>query len=250
MSRTIAVLGATGGIGQAICDRLAGAGDGLMLFGRDEEKLRLLLGRLSSLAAINIRSQRIDFESDEDLRRFATEQKGSLPRLSGLVVIYPRIPKQKQAVPDPDTNLRLWQCCFLRPLELVRLLLDQVDEGGRVAIISGISNTQVFPSLGPSNVIRAAWLAQAKVLAFAFGHRRIRVNTISLGGTLTDRFVENALRSPMEGPLDDHPGVIPLGEYGDPRDAARVIEAMLGEFSNHMTGTNVVCDGGLSRHYG
>ena len=97
--------------------------------------------------------------------------------------------------------------------------------------------------------MRAAWLAQAKLLAFVLGERRIRVNTVSLGGTLTDRFVENLARSPAPGPLDDHPAVIPLGAYGAPRDAAYVITSLLGPFTAHMTGANIVCDGGLSRHY-
>jgi 3-oxoacyl-[acyl-carrier protein] reductase len=116
-------------------------------------------------------------------------------------------------------------------------------------IVSGISNSQILPSLGVSNVVRAAWLAQAKLLAFTLGERRIRVNTVSLGGTLTDRFVEGLAQRAREGPLDDHPGVIPLGEYGKPRDVAYVVESMLGHLATHMTGANIVCDGGLTRHY-
>jgi 3-oxoacyl-[acyl-carrier protein] reductase len=34
-------------------------------------------------------------------------------------------------------------------------------------------------------VLRSAWLAEAKTLAFALGPRGIHVNTLSLGGTLT-----------------------------------------------------------------
>jgi 3-oxoacyl-[acyl-carrier protein] reductase len=116
-------------------------------------------------------------------------------------------------------------------------------------IVSGISNSHVLPALGVSNVVRAAWLAQAKLLSFVLGERRIRVNTVSLGGTLTDRFVENLTRAPQPGPFDDQPGLIPLGEYGMPDDAAYVIETMLGAFATHMTGANIVWDGGLSRHY-
>ena len=108
---------------------------------------------------------------------------------------------------------------------------------------------QVLPSLGVSNVIRAAWLAQAKLLSFALGDRRIRVNTVSLGGTLTDRFIESLAKGSQPGPLDDQPEVIPLGEYGEPSQAAYVIETLLGEFVAHMTGANIVWDGGLSRHY-
>jgi 3-oxoacyl-[acyl-carrier protein] reductase len=59
--------------------------------------------------------------------------------------------------------------------------------GGRskIVIISGISSAQVMGHYASSNVIRCAWLAEAKTLAFALGDQGIHVNTLSLGGTLT-----------------------------------------------------------------
>ena len=51
-------------------------------------------------------------------------------------------------------------------------------------IISGISSVQVLGYYAASNVIRCAWVAEAKTLAFALGERGIHVNTLSLGGTL------------------------------------------------------------------
>jgi 3-oxoacyl-[acyl-carrier protein] reductase len=249
MRRLIAVTCATSGIGQAVCERLVECGYDLLLFGRDEEKLGDLQDRLTVDRQCHIETRRVDFDSDDDLQRFAADGADTVDRLHGLVVIYPRIPKRPAAILDAHESAMLWQRCFLRPLELVRILLDDLDSDARVVIVSGISNSQVFPSLGVSNVVRAAWLAQAKLLAFVLGERRIRVNTVSLGGTLTDRFVENLAKSPQGGPLDDQPGVIPLGEFGKPSDAAYVIETMLGDFAAHMTGANIVWDGGLSRHY-
>jgi 3-oxoacyl-[acyl-carrier protein] reductase len=208
-----------------------------------------LRDRLTHNGECRIEASRVDFDSDDDLQRLTAGKAARAGKLDGLVVIYPRIAKQPTAIRDAQENLEIWQRCFFRPLELVRILLDHLDVDSRVVIVSGISNMQVLPSVGVSNVIRAAWLAQAKLLSFALGDRRIRVNTVSLGGTLTDRFVENLAKSPHPGPLDDQPEVIPLGEYGEPGHAAYVIETLLGDFAAHMTGANIVWDGGLSRHY-
>jgi 3-oxoacyl-[acyl-carrier protein] reductase len=249
MNRAIGVMCATSGIGQAVCERLAGSRRNLLLFGRNEEKLTSLRDRLILNRECRIETSRIDFDFGDDLRRVAAEGSTTLGSLDGLVVIYPRIAKQSTAILDAQENAEIWQRSFFGPLELVRILLDRLEPESRVVIVSGVSNMQILPSLGVSNVIRAAWLAQAKLLSFALGDRRIRVNTVSLGGTLTDRFVESLAKSPQPGPLDDQPGVIPLGEYGEPSQAAYVIETLLGDFVAHMTGANIVLDGGLSRHY-
>jgi 3-oxoacyl-[acyl-carrier protein] reductase len=249
MRRLIAVTCATGGIGQAVCEQLATTGHDLVVFGRDQNKLENLRSYLSANPGCRVDTRRVDFDAQDDLRTATAEGPTAAQKLDGLVLIYPRAARRLGAIPTAAENAAAWHRCYFRPLELVGILLEQIASDGRVVIVSGISNSQTIPSLGAANVLRAAWLAQAKLLAFTLGERRIRVNTLSLGGTLTDRFIENLARSPQRGPLDDQPDVIPLGEYGMPQDVAYVVESMLGQFTTHMTGANIVCDGGLSRHY-
>ena len=45
---------------------------------------------------------------------------------------------------------------------------------------AGISSVQVLGHYATSNVVRCAWLAEAKTLAFALGEQGIHVNTLSL----------------------------------------------------------------------
>jgi 3-oxoacyl-[acyl-carrier protein] reductase len=104
-----------------------------------------------------------------------------------------------------------------------------------------------------TNAIRGAWLAEAKTLSFHFAEVGIHINTVSFGGTMTEKFAEHLQQRKsdlMAGAIfEDDPKNILLGHYGSPEDAARVIELMLSEFSNHTTGTNIICDGGLVRRY-
>ncbi|TMC02778.1 MAG: SDR family oxidoreductase [Chloroflexi bacterium] len=95
-----------------------------------------------------------------------------------------------------------------------------------------------------------SWLAECKRLSFVLGSRGIRINTVSLGATLTERFVrrlENRVEEDV--PARETPETIPLGEYGDPDDAAHVIVTLLGRFANHLTGGNIIFDGGITRAY-
>jgi NAD(P)-dependent dehydrogenase (short-subunit alcohol dehydrogenase family) len=69
-----------------------------------------------------------------------------------------------------------------------------------------------------------AWLAEAKYLAARLGERGIRVITVSLGGTLTEQFAAPLQsRVPTDVPPDEAADTIPLGEFGDPHDAAYVV---------------------------
>ncbi len=42
---------------------------------------------------------------------------------------------------------------------------------------------------------------------------------------------------------------VPLGKYATPDVAAKAIRGLLSEFSDHITGANIVCDGGFIRSY-
>jgi 3-oxoacyl-[acyl-carrier protein] reductase len=164
-----------------------------------------------------------------------------------MVLICPSVPKSDEVIPADERWRHALDLCFLNPLSLMRAALDWMTADARIVIVSGIASRQVFPSLPITNVVRLAWLAEAKSLAARLGARGVRVNTLSLGGTLTERFA--AERAAADVPPEDTPENIPLGEYGDPDDAAFVAVSLLSRFANHITGQNLVFDGGLTRTY-
>jgi 3-oxoacyl-[acyl-carrier protein] reductase len=125
----------------------------------------------------------------------------------------------------------------------------------KIVIVSGISSAQVLGHYATSNVIRTAWLGEAKTLAFALGERNIHVNTLSLGGTLTPGYrasIEKraaAAGQSFDERLDAETDNVPLKKYGDPSEVAVAIEGLLSPFSDHMTGLNILHDGGFTRAY-
>ena len=42
---------------------------------------------------------------------------------------------------------------------------------------------------------------------------------------------------------------VPLRKYGEPAEVAIVVEGLLSQFSDHMTGLNILHDGGFTRAY-
>jgi 3-oxoacyl-[acyl-carrier protein] reductase len=125
----------------------------------------------------------------------------------------------------------------------------------KVVIVSGISSVQVLSHYATNNVIRAAWLSQAKTLAFALGERGIHVNTLSLGGTLSPHYVglieKRAANAGMtcEERIAEETANVPLRKYGHPEEVAAAVDGLLSDFSDHITGVNILHDGGFTRAY-
>lgn len=175
------------------------------------------------------------------------------------------MPPQPHASPDPlpadETWTELFQSSFIGPLAVLRAAIASMrpePANGRrckVVIISGISSVQVLGHYATANVIRAAWVGEAKTLAFALGERGIHVNTLSLGGTLSPWYraaIEkraSAAGISFESRLAEETANIPLGKYGTPEEVAEVVEGLLSSFSDHMTGLNILHDGGFTRAY-
>jgi len=182
-------------------------------------------------------------------------------RLDGLVLMPPQVPPNANPLPGTKDWETLFQNHFIGPLLLLKAALAAMQPDpsaglrAKIVIVSGIASVQVLSHYATNNVVRAAWLAQAKTLAFALGERGIHVNTLSLGGTLSEHYIaliqaraDRAGHS-FKAQLDAETSNVPLRKYGTPEEAAITIEALLSGMSDHMTGVNLIQDGGFTRAY-
>ncbi len=112
-----------------------------------------------------------------------------------------------------------------------------------------------MPDHSSFGVLRSMWLAQAKALSHELGPQHIYVNSVSPGGVLTERAVSKMQekakinnRTFQEQYIQSVDNV-PLRKYAQPEEIASVVEFFLSDKSNHVTGTNLLCDGGFTRAY-
>ena len=124
---------------------------------------------------------------DDSVKKFARELSARKVILDGAVLMPPQDPPTNDPLPSSDKWREILQNSFVGPLSLLKAAISTMQPepaNGRrckIVLISGMSSVQVLGHYASSNVIRCAWLAEAKTLAFALGDQGIHVNTLSLG---------------------------------------------------------------------
>ena len=78
--KTVAVSGATGGLGTVLCEHLASLGASLILLDRNMEKSKALASRLKFLIpTLSVRHIRVDLEDMDTVREVARQLEASPP---------------------------------------------------------------------------------------------------------------------------------------------------------------------------
>ena len=116
---------------------------------------------------------------------------------------------------------------------------------GAFVATASMSATQPTPGLGFYSSSKAALLMLMRQCALEWGEDGIRCNTVSPGPTYT----------PMTQAGYDAPGrraqresMIPLGKLGTAEDVANAILFLLGPQAGHISGIDILVDGGMSNN--
>ena len=206
---TYLVTGATGGIGSALSDRLAKSGHRLVLAARNTTNLSTLERQLVSVSAVPHVVLELDMSSIVSIRAVARKLADLSIDLDGAIIMPPQPHRAGEPMPEPEVWRALFEESFIGPLETLKVAIARMKpdpaNGHRckVVIVSGISSAQVLSHYATANVIRTAWVGEAKTLAFALGPRGIHVNTLSLGGTLSPWYRDSIAKRAASGQQRD-----------------------------------------------
>ena len=200
----IAVTGATGGMGQALCEALTKAGFALAICGRDNEKLKVQEAYLRMLGKSPLVSAAFDLCDEAAADSFFSEAEEKLGKIDALVHLAGlSIPTQMDTVTGQDFD-RMMDANVKSALIAAKYYAKYaVAEGGLIVNLGSMAARRANGSAPLYCAAKAALNMMSAGMQMQLAEKGIRVTTLNPGGTDTpfwgDRKVD---RSRMFSPQD------------------------------------------------
>jgi len=239
MSESYVVFGAYGGIGSALCRRLAKRNAYLLLAGRDEVRLASLAAEIGAetlcVDASNLRQV-------ESCMKRAAELNGPITGAANCVGSLLLKPAHLLSEEEWDATVATNLKSAFAVIRAAAITMTQ--QGGSVMLLStaaariGLANHEAI------SAAKAGIEGLARVASASYASKGIRVNCVAPGMTrtpLTAKWLQNEMMAKASA------GMHALGRIGEPNDVASAIEWLLDPEQSWVTGQVIGVDGGPSR---
>jgi len=238
--RVALVTGGTGGIGTAICARLAGMGARVVTTYRNEAKARAWQRSMAE-RGVDCRLYPCDVSRVEDCERLAQEVAEEVGPVDVLVnnAGITRDATLKKMTPQQ------WREVISANLDGVfnmtkPLVAGMVERGwGRIVNISSVNGQKGQFGQANYSAAKAGIHGFTMALAQEVARKGVTVNTVSPGYIATDMV--------MAVPEEIRAGIIaqiPVGRLGRPEEVAHVVAFLASPEASFITGANIAANGG------
>ncbi len=233
------VTGASGGIGRAAVERLAGEG------------AAVVAGDLKGYAAVADSVRRAGGRSlgvELDVTRAASARaavEAAVAEFGGLHILVnnagidQRVLLEDLSEADWD---RVLTVNLKGPFLCAQAAVRRLEGGGAIVNVASLAGRSSSPLQGCHySASKAGLLGLTRHLARELGSRRIRVNAVCPGPILTDMLT----RSTSSEGIADLAAQVPLGRAGTPEDIAGVIAFLASDDAGYITGASLDANGGI-----
>lgn len=244
--KTVLVTGGGAGIGRAIAEAFGQAGANVVVAEIDPqraEELEKVLRAAKTNALVSVTDVR-DSTQVGALMQAVEKRFGGLDVLVNNVGDFLRIAKPFEQLSDDEldqlyaTNLK---SVFIVSRGAIPLLQKNAP-GGSIISISSIEAFRGIPRTVVYSALKHAITGFTRSLALELGPAGIRVNAIAPETTETPQVPVHSLIA--EEHRDHIARWIPLGRFGEPRDAAGAALFLASDLASWITGTTINLDGG------
>jgi len=243
--KRVLVTGASRGIGRAIAQRFADEGASVAMCARGDDGLRKAADELTGGGA-TVHAATVDVADGDALKAFVAAAGLAL---GGLDVVVHNT--SASVVRGPGSWRTSFDVDLMALVNLVEAAQPLLEQSGAGAIVS-IATTNALETAPPAGAnsygaLKAAIIQYASALGHTLAPRGVRVNTVSPGPTYFAGGAWETIKDKMTTLYESTLASIPLGKYGDPDDVARAVLFLASPAAGHITGVNLVVDGGFTK---
>lgn len=244
--KTALVTGASRGIGAGIATQLAAAGAAIVVnYLSDRDGADAVVNEITTAGgrATAIQADVAQAADVARLFRQAESAFGTLDILVNNAGVYQQMPvgdlTEEEFHREMNVNL-------LGPLLVIRESLPHFGpHGGSIVNIGSGASTSHPPGYAVYSAAKAGLDAVTGVLAKELAPRKIRVNSVNPGATLTAGTRTAGMYGVGSELEQQLVAMTPLGRIGQPQDIARIVAFLASDDSGWLTGEVILASGGL-----
>lgn len=241
--RTVLVTGGANGIGWAVCERFAAAGDLVVVADIDEVLARdraAALGEEHLALAVDM----ADPGSVTAMVRACLDKAGGLDVLVNNAGVL-------EAVPTPFIEQTIEDAARVLAVNVSGTLLAseraadhfRTQGGGVIVNLTSCAGLAAVPARSAYGASKAAIAGMTRSMAIAWASLGVRVNSVAPGYTLTElnqRLIDSGKLN-----VEALNRRVPLGRMAMPAEMAAVVFHLASDDAGFMIGANIIADGGL-----
>lgn len=244
--KTALVTGASKGIGAGVARKLAAAGAAVVVnYANNQSGAQYVVQEIAAVGGRAVAIQ-ADVSKAADVARLfeqATDAFGTLDILVNNAGVYQAMPIAE--LTEEEFHLEI-NVNLLGPLLVTRESLRHFGpNGGSIINIGSGASRSHPPGYSVYSASKAGLDAVTGVLAKELASRKIRVNSVNPGATLSEGTKTAGLYG-VGSDIEKHlVAMTPLGRMGTPEDIAKVVVFLASEDSGWLTGEIIQASGGL-----
>ena len=234
------ITGGTSGVGRAVAARFAEAGASVAIVGRRESGARIAQEMGATFVQADISTE------DGNRRALATAEEALGGRLDAVVL---NAGVDTGGPPIEETTTEELDRGFAVNFRAVwwglKYAPRHMDDGGSVTLTSSLLSTNSAPGYGGYAAAKAGVSSLARSGALELAPRRIRVNCVLPGTTLSEMTPPEHWEVPLMEIL------VPMQRVAEPeRDMVGLFHFLASDEAGYITGQNIAVDGGLTAGFG
>lgn len=244
---TVMVVGASGALGQAICERLAGdAYDLLVTYRSNAAGVDAIRQKLAERVAVS--AVPLDLTDEESVAAVRAHVETQGVRLRGLVFASGVNIEQPWVA---DASMAQWRDVVGTELLGFAALAHhfipvlRATGGGSIVCVSTFANYAYQPGDALSSVPKAGVESMMRSIALEYGRYGVRANAVAPGIINAGLGAEFQRKFHTPEAWEGVRKRVPLRRFGEADDVARAVRFLISPESSYITGNTLVVDGGM-----